>query len=75
MKISVSVAWPAFLYADPETAFQANAGRLLRPGKVAEFERNFPAFKYQSETDRAKAMIERINAELAKQPLTGRWAR
>jgi len=56
----------AFLYADPETAFQAYAGRLLRPGKVAEFERNFPAFKYQSETDRAKAMIERINAELAE---------
>ncbi len=59
----------AFLQNKPETAFQAYASRLLRPGKIADLDRKFPRSKYQSETDRAKAMLEHINAELAEQPL------
>jgi len=58
-----------FLRKEPETAFQIYASRLLRPGKIAEFNRKFPDSKYKSETDRAKAMLKHIDAELAEQPL------
>jgi hypothetical protein len=56
-----------FLKIEPETAFQAHARRLLRPGKIAEFERKFPRSEYQRETDRAKAMLKDISAQLAEQ--------
>lgn len=59
----------AFLQSEPETAFRAYASRLLRPGKIADLERIFPRSEYQSETDRAKAMLKHINAQLAEQPL------
>jgi hypothetical protein len=58
----------AFLQSEPETAFRAYARRLLRPVKIADLERKFPRSEYQSETDRAKAVLKHINAELAEQP-------
>ena len=57
----------ACLQSEPETAFRTYARRLLRPGKIADLERKFPRSEYQSETDRAKAMLKHINAELAEQ--------
>ena len=66
----------AFLQNKPETAFQAYASRLLRPDKIADLDRKFPRSKYQSETDRAQAMLEHINAQLAgNATLTARWVR
>ena len=41
MKISVSVAWRNFLQTEPETAFQAYAGRLLRPARLQNSSGNF----------------------------------
>ncbi len=56
----------AFLQMEPETAFETHASRFLRPDKVAEFNLEFPLSNYQSETDRAKAILANINAQLAK---------
>ena len=65
----------AFLKKQPETAFQAYARRCLRPDKIADLDRKFPRSKYQSETDRARAMLEHINAQFGGATLTARWVR
>ena len=69
MERVVSVAQPHVSETQPETAFQAYARRLLRPDKIADLDRKFPRSKYQSETDRARAMLEHINAQFGEQPL------
>lgn len=58
----------AVLQNKPETAFDAYATRLLRPRKITDLEQKFPRSKYQSETDRAKAILKHINSQLAEQP-------
>jgi hypothetical protein len=57
-----------FLQTEPKTAF-AHARRLLRPNKLAVFNRKFPRSGYESETDRAKAILQHINARLAEPPV------